>query len=50
MRYRLNGRLYWMAPGERLRPGDSLIEIMTKQDYASKYNMLVHDHLLLKSM
>lgn len=50
MLYRLDKKVYRLEEGETLKEDDLYVEIMTKQEFAAKYNKLVRDHLLMRSM
>lgn len=50
MFYRLDKKIYRLQEGEAIGPGELYVEIMTKQEYKNKYDKLVRDHLLMRSM
>lgn len=50
MFYRLDKKLTRLQDGEVLGEDDLYVEIMTKQAFSEKYDKLVRDHLLMRSM
>lgn len=50
MRYILNKRLMSVDENRMPGEGDSLVEVLTKETYKERYNMLIPNHLLLRSM
>lgn len=50
MFYKLDKKLARLHENETIQEGDLFVEIMTKQEFAGKYNQLVRDHLLMRSM
>ncbi|MDD3402904.1 MAG: CorA family divalent cation transporter [Hespellia sp.] len=50
MFYSLDKRLIPLPEGETIQEGELYVEIMTKQEFAVKYDRLVRDHLLMRSM
>lgn len=50
MRYRLSKKLAHIEEAEVIQQGEFLIEILTTVQYQQKYDKVIHQHLLTRSL